>query len=127
MHGQSQLGNAHGRAGLAHVTRLGRGVPATVVSTSSYNAPQRFDPATATLGDELGDDVRVARRSNGTIMTAVEDVNRDGLSDLTLYFPRDQLARGGDLTTLTTQLTLRAAERGGCTWVEGRSAVQVVR
>jgi hypothetical protein len=101
-------------------------LPVTVLSTATFDAT-RVDPATVTLGDEIGTDTPVAVRPNGRFHTSVEDVDGDGRDDLVLMFAIPDLVRNGDLTEATTALVLRGRLTDGCTEVRGESPIRVVR
>ncbi len=100
-------------------------IPVHVLSTSSFDA-RTIVPAMATLGDGTTPEAPVVLRPNGTLMTAIEDVNRDGYMDLTLFFDRTRLIQNGDLDLATTQLVLHARLNDSCTEIRGVSAVKVV-
>jgi hypothetical protein len=101
-------------------------VTVAVLSTQGFDAPAQVDPATATLGGPVGPTVGVAKRNDGTLKTGVEDVNGDGVADLTLQFNRDDLVKAGIITPPTAQLVLRALLVDGVTQVEGSASVKVV-
>lgn len=67
-----------------------------------------IDAATVDLASVLLGTVPVAKKPNGTYHSRVEDVDGDGLADMWLAFDRDQLKASGDLTPLTSSLTLHA-------------------
>jgi hypothetical protein len=54
----------------------------------------------------------------------VEDVNGDGLPDLTLHFDRAALISAGQLTSRSTSLVVQATLRDG-RQIEARGAVSV--
>ena len=64
--------------------------------------------SSATFGNEDGSDTGVEKRSNGTYMTSVQDLNGDLRMDVSLKFRRDALRASGDLTDVTEQLVLLA-------------------
>jgi hypothetical protein len=94
-------------------------LPVAVLSRPQVSAAT-IDAASARLGH-----TPVARRNNGTLMAASEDVNGDGRPDLVLHFERAALLSNGDLTRATTALALTADLADG-RQVEGRDAVRVV-
>jgi hypothetical protein len=100
-------------------------LPAAVLSSATFDAAA-LDPATITLGNEVGADTPVARQNNGRYHARVEDVNGDGLMDLVVMFERPALVANGDLTPASTELVLRGFLQNGCTNVRGTDAVHVV-
>jgi PKD repeat protein len=100
-------------------------LPVAVLSSATFDAAA-LDPATITLGDEVGADTPVARQNNGRYHARVEDVNGDGLMDLVVMFERTALVANGDLTPASSELVLRGFLQNGCTNVRGTDAVHVV-
>lgn len=87
------------------VNLMGQGqgfVTVAVLSTPDIDATA-VDIASVLLAS-----VPVARKPNGTYHSQMEDVDRDGRPDLVLMFERDRLKSTGDLTPLTSSLTLQA-------------------
>lgn len=84
-----------------------------VLSSASFDARALIDAEQVTLGDGVGTDTPVNRRPNGRPMATVEDVNDDGLADVVLFFSREALRTGNDVSSTTTALTLRATLRDG--------------
>ncbi len=64
-------------------------------------------------------------RNNGTLFASMENVNGDGYVHLVLHFERAALIVNGDLTTSTTELTLRGELMGGQPII-GSDAVRIV-
>lgn len=93
-------GNPHNRINL---TGVGQGfVTVAILSTPD------IDATTVEIASVLLGSVPVAKKPNGTWQSRVEDVDGDGRSDLVLMFERAQLKATGDLTPLTSSLTLHA-------------------
>lgn len=74
--------------------------PALVMSSSQYSVALlssdgvdalQIDAGTLTLGDNVGEDVRVLTSAEGTLQAVERDVNRDGRMDLVVSFPCRQL------------------------------------
>ena len=95
-----------------------------ILTTPDFNAAD-VDPATITLGDEVGSDTPVRVKPNGTLQTALRDVDGDRDLDRVLFFSTRALAANGDLTRLTTELLLRGQTTAG-TSIRGVDAVRVV-
>jgi chitodextrinase len=89
-----------------------------VLSSASIDAAQLVD-GTVRLGR-----TPVARRSNGTLMAARDDVNGDGRPDLVVHFDRAALAANGDLTPSTTEVRLTGDLTDG-RQVAGRDAMRL--
>jgi hypothetical protein len=100
-------------------------MPVAVLSSADFDATQ-IDPATVTLGDEVGSDTPVAQRPNGRYYAEVEDVNGDGLPDVVFRFRVPELVANGDLSEGTTSLVLRGFLGDGCTNFRGEQTVRVV-
>lgn len=91
-----------------NVEGVGHGmVTIEVLSTPTVDATT-IVASIATLGNESGAETHVERRNNGTYMTSVQDVNGDGLMDISLKFRRDELRSTGDLVEGTEHLVLLA-------------------
>jgi subtilisin family serine protease len=100
-------------------------LPLAVLSSVDFDATQ-IDPATVSLGDEVGSDTPVAQRPNGRYYAEVEDVNGDGLLDVVFRFAVPALLANGDLGEGSTSLVLRGFLGDGCTNFRGEDSVRVV-
>ncbi|TVP45781.1 MAG: hypothetical protein EA350_08385 [Gemmatimonadales bacterium] len=100
-------------------------LPVAVLSSATFDATG-IDPASVSLGNEVGTDTPVATRPNGRFFSSVEDVNGDGLPDLVLHFEVPALVANGDLTPASTYLVLRGFLADGCTNFRGQDSVNVV-
>lgn len=80
-------------------------------------------PASLTLGDGTDSDTPVGQKNNGAYEFYIEDVNRDGLPDLTAMFAKRDLADDGELTEATTELVLQGFLADACTNFQGVDAV----
>jgi hypothetical protein len=73
----------------------------------------------------VGSDTPVRVKPNGTLHTALRDVNGDRNLDRVFFFSTRALAANGDLTPSTTDLILRGQTNDG-TPIRGADAVRVV-
>jgi hypothetical protein len=105
--------------------RQGGRLPVAVFSSATFDATS-IDPATVTLGDEVGIDTPVAQRPNGTYFATHEDVDGDGWPDLVVHFEVPALVANGDLTAATSELVLLAVLADACTHIRGVDHVTVV-
>ncbi len=106
-------------------TRTKGVIPVAILTTASFDAAE-VAPGTVTLGDDDGDDTRVATRKNGSLRANLADVDGDGDLDMILHFDTQALVANGDLTTGTTELILNGEQFDG-TPIKGSDAVRVVR
>jgi hypothetical protein len=104
--------------------KRGGALPVAILSSETFDATE-IDPATATLGDEVGDDTPVIQKNNGTWEAYAEDVNGDGLLDLVVMFRVPDLVAADDLHEETTELIFRAFLDDACTHVRGEAPVSV--
>ena len=103
---------------------MGR-LPVTVFGSATLDAAA-VDASTATLGDGGGAAVPAARRNNGSVQAALEDVNGDGRPDLVLHFERAALAAAGALPADAAQLVLHATMADGCVQIRGATPIRIV-
>jgi 6-phosphogluconolactonase (cycloisomerase 2 family) len=90
-------------------------IPVAILSTSSFDAPNRVDTTSLTFGD-TGDETSLAFCDSNS-----EDVNRDGLPDLVCHFNTQQTGfKGGD-----KQGTLKGKTLDG-THIVGTDSVNIV-
>lgn len=100
-------------------------LPVALLSTATFDATAA-NPATITLGNEVGMDTPVAKQNKGTYHAKFQDVNKDGRLDLVLMFDNKALVANGDITMATTSLVLRGFMSDGCTNFRGSDVVVVV-
>jgi DNA/RNA endonuclease G (NUC1)/PKD repeat protein len=93
-------------------------IVATVLGTSAIDV-SAIDLASVRIGS-----TSVAKTGAGGFKAVVEDVNGDGLPDLTLHFDRATLVRAGQLTSGSTSLAVQANLRDG-RQIEARGSVSV--
>jgi hypothetical protein len=99
-------------------------VVAIVLSTDRVDATT-IDPATATLGDERGQEAAAVNLRDVAWQTSTGDANGDGRADMVLTFRKADLQANGDLTAATSQLILLADLAGG-RQIRGVGATRVV-
>jgi uncharacterized membrane protein len=102
----------------------GRGSLAVAVLGSRWFRAADVDPASLTLGDELGAETQVSLR-RAVPITKLTDVNRDGFGDLVAEFNVRTLMDIGDLGALTSSLVLNGRFRSGRA-VRGADVVQPI-
>jgi DNA/RNA endonuclease G (NUC1) len=93
-------------------------VVATVLGTSG------IDVSTIELQSVRVGSIGIAVNGADSFKSVVEDVNGDGLPDLTLHFDRAALISAGQLTSRSTSLVVQATLRDG-RQIEARGAVSV--
>lgn len=76
----------------------------TMLSTSTVDV-SRIDPDSLRVG-HVGPGVGVARWADGQPLTSVTDADRDGRTDVTVFFDKPALRASRALTATTTRLTL---------------------
>jgi len=96
--------------------KIGGLLPVAVLSSATVDA-SLVNIATARINN-----VGAAKRTNGTYLSSLEDVNADGRVDLVLFFEVSKLG----LTLQTTSLTLRATLTDG-RQIQGTDAIRVVK
>ena len=101
-----EVKSGKGKAPLEAIQLSGPDKIKVVVYGNPWFDAANLDPATFTLGNELGLDTRVSTKKNGAIEASLGDTDRDGRTDLVLSFSKNELVQNGDLTLSTTQLVL---------------------
>jgi CSLREA domain-containing protein len=96
--------------------KIGGLLPVAVLSSATVDA-SLVNVATARINN-----VGAAKRTNGTYLSSLEDVNADGRVDLVLFFEVSKLG----LRLQTTSLTLRATLTDG-RQIQGTDAIRVVK
>jgi VCBS repeat-containing protein len=76
-----------------------------VLSTATFDATL-VDPATVTLGNDLGTDTPLAKNADGSFKFFLVDVNGDGRRDFYAYVNKAAMKANGDLTLTTTSMTV---------------------
>jgi hypothetical protein len=79
-----------------------------------------------TLGDNHGDDTRVATRTDGSLMASLEDIDGDGDLDLLMHLEAQALVANGDVDENTTLLILNGGTADGLP-IRGSDTVRIVR
>jgi astacin len=97
-------------------------LPVAILGSTDLDVTD-LDPSSLTLGDESDPDTSIGQKNNGSYEAYLEDVNGDGLMDLVVMFPVEDLVDGGDLTELSTELVLRGFLADACTNVRGADVV----
>ncbi len=93
-------------------------IVATILGTSGIDV-SAIDLQSVRIGS-----ISVATTGNDAFKSVVEDVDGDGLPDLTLHFDRSVLVSAGQLTSRSTSLAVQATLRDG-RQIEARGPVSV--
>jgi probable HAF family extracellular repeat protein len=83
------------------------------ILSNPYFTAQRVDPASVTLGDELGTDTPAIRDKKGRVAFFIRDLDGDGDTDMVLEFSGKELLSRGDLSPATTKLVLLGRRTDG--------------
>ena len=97
-------------------------LPVVIFGSADLDVAE-VNPSTLVLGDEMDPDTPIIRKNNGPYAAYMEDVNSDGIMDLTVMFPTADLVRNGDITELSTELILRGFLDDACTNNRGADVV----
>jgi probable HAF family extracellular repeat protein len=102
-------------ADATNTIKLGRKTKSVVVAILSnpYFNAQRMDPASVTLGNELGAETPAARDKRGNPVVLTRDIDGDGDTDMVLEFSGKEMLSRGDLSLATTKLVLLGRRTDG--------------
>jgi probable HAF family extracellular repeat protein len=94
------------------LSQKSKNVVVAILGNPYFNA-LRMDPASVTLGNELGTESSAIRDKKGRTQVSLRDIDGDGDTDMELEFSKKELTSRGDLSLSTTKLVLLGKRTDG--------------